>query len=253
MGFWVLAIVLSWEVGWQIDHYVEGRRVWPMIAWAIVPGALVALFAARGTQLGWPVAAHARDYLYRGALLLVLYLLCWTVYVNFRTNGDPAPLPYVPLLNPLDIAQAAALLAVVAWYHHLRRLELPGAALPGPLAAMRIAGAVAFVALNGALLRALHHHADVPFRLSAMLRSDIVQAAFSLFWSLLALAAMVVAARRASRGLWITGAVLLAVVVVKLFVVDLAHTGTVERVVSFIGVGVLIIVIGWFAPAPPKK
>jgi uncharacterized membrane protein len=93
----------------------------------------------------------------------------------------------------------------------------------------------------------------VPFRLEAMLRSNLVQSAFSLFWSLLALAAMVVAARRSLRALWMVGAVLLALVVVKLFLIDLANTGTVERVISFIGVGVLVILVGYYSPVPPKS
>ena len=45
----------------------------------------------------------------------------------------------------------------------------------------------------------------------------------------------------------------MAVVVVKLFLVDLAKVGGVERIVSFIAVGVLMLVIGYFAPLPPKK
>jgi uncharacterized membrane protein len=103
------------------------------------------------------------------------------------------------------------------------------------------------------LLRTLHHYADVPFGLDAMLRSTLVQSAFSLFWSLLALAAMVIATRRGLRALWMVGAVLLGVVVAKLFLVDLANTGTVERVISFIGVGILVIVVGYFSPVPPKS
>lgn len=251
-GFWLLAVILSWEVGWQIDHYVEGRRVWPLIAWAVVPGALIAVFAARGDRLGWPVAAHRHAYLYAGALPPAVFLLAWIVFVNFASNGDPAPLPYVPLVNPLDLAQAGALLALVTWYLGVRRLELPQAQLPSPTLAIRLLGAVLFVVLNGVLLRTLHHYADVPFRLDAMLRSVLVQAAFSLFWSLLALAAMVFATRRSLRALWAVGAVLLGVVIAKLFLIDLSNTGTVERVVSFIGVGILVIVIGYFAPVPPK-
>ena len=76
--------------------------------------------------------------------------------------------------------------------------------------------------------------------------------AFSLFWTLLALAAMVIATRRGLRALWATGATLLGAVIVKLLVIDLANSGTVERWVSFIGVGLIVIVIGYFAPVPPK-
>ena len=32
----------------------------------------------------------------------------------------------------------------------------------------------------------------------------------------------------------------------------IASSGTVTRIVSFIGVGVLMLVIGWFAPVPPR-
>ena len=39
-------------------------------------------------------------------------LWLWILYINFASNGNPAPLPYVPLLNPLDLA--VALVAVSA-------------------------------------------------------------------------------------------------------------------------------------------
>jgi uncharacterized membrane protein len=183
----------------------------------------------------------------------VVFLLAWIVFVNFRSDGNPEPLPYVPLLNPLDLAQAGALLALVTWYLGVRRLDLPQAKLPAPALAIKLLGVVLFIALNGVLLRSLHHYADVPFRIHAMWGSNLVQASFSLFWSLLALAAMVTATRRGQRALWVVGAVLLGVVVAKLFLVDLAHTGTVERVISFISVGVLVIVVGYFSPVPPKS
>jgi uncharacterized membrane protein len=70
---------------------------------------------------------------------------------------------------------------------------------------------------------------------------------------LLALVAMVFATRRATRTLWIVGAALMAIVVAKLFLVDLAAAGTVERIVSFIVVGVLMLLIGYFSPVPPSK
>ncbi len=252
VGFWLLAIVASWEFGWQIDHYVEGRRVWPLIAWAVVPGALIAAFAARGERLGWPVSAHRQGYLYIGALPVAVFLLGWIVVANFISNGNPAPLPYVPLVNPLDLAQFGALLALAMWYVLVRRMELPGVKLPSTKTALTILGIVLFIALNGVLLRTLHHYADVPFRFERMMSSTLVQASFSLFWSLLALGAMFFATKRSLRAPWFVGAALLAVVIAKLALVDLSNTGTVERIVSFIGVGLFCVVIGYFAPVPPK-
>ncbi len=49
------------------------------------------------------------------------------------------------------------------------------------------------------------------------------------------------------------GAVLLGVVVAKLFLVELAQVGTITRIVSFIGVGLLLLLIGYLAPVPPRK
>jgi uncharacterized membrane protein len=62
---------------------------------------------------------------------------------------------------------------------------------------------------------------------------------------------MLVATRIPARLLWLTGAALLVVVVIKLFLVDLSSIGTIERIVSFIGVGLLMLVIGYFSPLPP--
>ena len=59
--------------------------------------------------------------------------------------------------------------------------------------------------------------------------------------------------RQGNRLIWLCGATLLGVVVAKLFMVDLAGHGTVARIVSFVAVGLLLLVIGWFAPVPPKQ
>jgi uncharacterized membrane protein len=256
-GLWLLTAVLSWAFAWQIDRYVAGRSVWPLVAYAVVPGALIAGFALRGAGLAtlrrWPLAAHPRAYFYLGAMPIAVYLLLWSFAVNFISDGNPAPLPYVPLLNPLDLAQCGALLAIVMWFVHLKRAGLPGVVLPGAAVAWTLLGAVLFIALNGMLLRTLHHYADVPFSLDRMMSSMLVQASFSLFWSLLALSAMVFANKRTLRGLWVVGAVLLAVVIAKLALVDLSNSGTVERIVSFIGVGLFCVVVGYFAPVPPAR
>jgi uncharacterized membrane protein len=62
---------------------------------------------------------------------------------------------------------------------------------------------------------------------------------------------MVAGARRGQRVIWFTGAVLLGIVLAKMFLVDLSRSATVARIVSFIGVGVLMLVIGRFSPVPP--
>ena len=62
---------------------------------------------------------------------------------------------------------------------------------------------------------------------------------------------MIVATRRGLRPLWLTGAALLAAVVIKLFAVDLAALSGLTRVVAFLGVGAMLLVIGYLTPLPP--
>lgn len=252
-GVWLLAAAGAWEVGWQIDRVVEGQHVWPLIAWALVPGGLLATLALKGHAIAWPVMRYPKSYLWVGALPLAAFLLGWSVYANFGNDGNPEPLPYVPLLNPLDIAQLLAFACLAMWWRGLPGYGIGDAdKIPASWPRAVLGGAV-FIFLNGVLLRTLHHWAGIPYQLDAMLRSDLAQASLSIFWTVLALVAMLWAHRRGLRVLWFSGAGLMAAVVVKLFLVDLAKVGGIERIVSFIAVGVLMLVIGYFAPLPPKK
>jgi uncharacterized membrane protein len=101
------------------------------------------------------------------------------------------------------------------------------------------------------LLRFIHHVADIPYDLGSLMASTLVQAALSIFWGVLALASMVYGTRHAQRAAWFTGAWLLGITLAKMFLVDLSRSGTAARIVSFIGVGVLMLLIGRFSPVPP--
>jgi uncharacterized membrane protein len=157
---------------------------------------------------------------------------------------------YVPVLNPLDIAILLVLLALVAWYLKLRELGFAGSVLP--VHAGATIGITVFVWLNGTLLRTLHHWADIPYERSAMFHSMLAQASVSIFWTVLAFALMLYATRQGLRNIWIIGAALLGAVVLKLFIIDLSQISGIERIVSFIAVGVLLLAIGYFSPVPPR-
>lgn len=114
------------------------------------------------------------------------------------------------------------------------------------------AGTTGFIWLNALLLRTLHHWIGVPYQFDTMSHSMLVQASVSVFWTLCALAMMIWATRRASRLVWFIGGALLAATVVKLFLFDLSHVTGIERIVSFIGIGLMLLLIGYFSPLPPK-
>jgi uncharacterized membrane protein len=84
------------------------------------------------------------------------------------------------------------------------------------------------------------------------MQADLTQTLMSLVWSVLGLVGTFYAARIKHRQLWLVSAILLAVVVLKLFVIDLSAQDTIERIVSFTGVGLLLTFVGYFSPIPPK-
>ncbi|HEV8719296.1 MAG TPA: DUF2339 domain-containing protein [Candidatus Binatia bacterium] len=251
-GVWLFGALSAWELGWWIGDVVHGGDVWRLIGWPVTPVALLAWLSDQGERIDWPVTHYTKAYQFDGLIPLAGFIWLWMLHANFTSRGDPEPLPYLPLLNPLDIMQFAALMALFAWFRQVRSAPFaPPLFRSGEIAYVGL-GSAAFLWLNGVLLRTLHHWAGVPFQFDAMMRSMMVQASFSIFWSTLALCAMLTATHVRARPLWLTGAGLMAVVVIKLFFIDLSNIGGIERIVSFIGVGVLLLVIGYVSPVPPS-
>jgi uncharacterized membrane protein len=159
----------------------------------------------------------------------------------------------MPIINALDLAHVFAILVLVAAWRAGQRSGVAALKSFGSTAGATIAAALLFIWLTSILLRTVSHWGGVPYVQSVMMKSVLVQASLSIFWAVLALAAMVFATRTGRRAIWIAGAVLMGVVVAKLFLVDLGSVGTIARIVSFIAVGVLMLVIGYFSPVPPRK
>jgi uncharacterized membrane protein len=153
--------------------------------------------------------------------------------------------PWVPLANPLDVTLALALVALALWAR--------AHAGVAPEVRQRWLGAALFVAGNGLILRIAHQWGGVPWRFASLMASKPVQAALTLAWTATALVLMVWAARARLRALWLTGAALLAAVVLKLFVVDLAALSGLPRIAAFLGAGAMLLAIGYFAPPPPSR
>jgi uncharacterized membrane protein len=249
IGVLVLALLGALQGRALTIDWGDALSAWGWLGWLVAPAAMLMLLPRAGVARRWPVSAAPLAYQWIAAALLAAGLLLWTLLANIDSNGAALPLPYVPLLNPLDIGIATALLAVVLWLRSEPARE-KWATQPGvPIA---LVGGAAFVWLNAMLVRGFHHFADVPFRFDAWTHSLAVQTGITLLWTTTALVLMWLSARRTMRLPWMVGAALLAAVVAKLVLVDLSATGTVTRIVSFIGVGVLMLVIGYVAPLPGK-
>lgn len=249
--YWLLVLLTAMESSWQLSQHVGG--VWSALPWGLAPAFAVAAVSRAKLRPEWPLARHSHTYRFVAALPLAIACCTWIIGVNLASRGDPVLLPYIPLLNPLDVSVALCLVSLVFWWASLneeQREQLESIDRRGLFA---IAAGLAFLWLNAALIRALHYTMGTPLMLYGIAESTLVQAALSIFWSILGFAAMIFAARTKRRLLWIAGAALMSVVVVKLFLIDLSNTGTVARIASFLSVGVLLLVTGYLSPLPPRR
>jgi uncharacterized membrane protein len=248
VAYWLTVGLLLWEAHWLVERAPEG--VWPEAAVLALGAALVLATLRASLGVAWPFAAHARTYVQAGCGAVLVALTFGTLALNVASSGEATPLPYLPLLNPLELASVLVLLALLKWFGALARQN------PNLADVVRVrpavAGAAVWFLVTMTVARCVHHWGGVPYDLDSLAASTTFQSALSIVWGITGLAAMVVGARSLRRVVWLVGGALMAVVVVKLFLVDLGNTGTLARVVSFLGVGVLLLVVGYFAPVPPR-
>ncbi len=244
-AWWLALALMLWDAHWRIEHAGLGES-WLYAATGAIAAAWLALTTMGIERRVGAFGDHSETFRKFAAWPLIVGVFIWTLAANTTCNGSLPPLPYIPVFNALDLAQLALLGAGVRASRSLVNDAEAKRILP------MLFAAAAFFWVNAVLLRSVHQWTDVPFALHALLRSVVAQAALSLLWTSVALVLMTIAIRRVSRPLWMAGAALLAMVVFKLFVNDLGNTGTVARIVSFIGVGVLLLVIGYVAPVPPR-
>jgi uncharacterized membrane protein len=250
---WLFCALLSWEFAWQVKARIVGGNTWPTSAWIIVPAFVLWRLPKLVTRVNWPFARNREAYLFVAGVGLALYLCAWSLSTNITSTGDTAPLPYVPLLNPLDLGQALVLLVLLRYWRFLRAVDSPASARIDKRLPLPVLAALAFVWLNALLLRTLHQWFGVVLNLDDLMASTLVQTSLSLFWTVLALITMLIAARKRTRLVWLVGAGLLGVVIAKLFLIDLSRIGSVERIISFVGVGLLMLIVGYFSPLPPAR
>lgn len=250
VGVLVLAVLGAHGGGDITGGWGEPTSAWPWLGTLAVPALLLLWLPQAALARRWPVSAEPSAYQATAGAVLTVALLLWILLANWWSTGAARPLPHVPLLNPLDLGVAAALLAVWMW---LRRAPASERLIGAGRAPLAVLAGVGFFWVNAMLLRAFHHWAGVPYELAAWTQSLRVQTGVTLLWSATALALMWLSARRAQRSTWMVGAALLAAVVAKLLLVDLSGSGTVTRIVSFIGVGLLMLVIAYVAPLPSSE
>lgn len=236
LGFWTVAFAVTL----QINGELEAASGWHFLA-TIAPVWFLSLgFWRRPRWLAWPrVEAFENGYrMIWFGLALPLLALFWLAGLFQR--GLAEPLPYLPLFNPLELGLAG--IALLLWSYC--RDRLPQVAKVTPL----WVGA-GFAFLTQATLRTVHHVHGESWSWN-ILDSGFAQTSLTVIWSLVGVIAWVAGSRLSRRPLWLAGAGLMGIVLLKLILIDRQYMGNIPGIVSFLAVGLLLVVVGYFAPSP---
>jgi uncharacterized membrane protein len=215
------------------------------IAMLALPLLLVQVTALhKPAWLAWPVADAFSGY--RSILLgsqagaLVLLMLA-----GLCMAGSSAPLAFIPVLNPLELFLLGGLMVLARW---TADADAPGFLRRHRLGLIPLAG---FLLITDATLRAVHHLGGIGWH-SGLLSASLTQTSLAVVWSILGVAGWVIGSRRNKRTLWLASALLMAVVLAKLLLIDRQHLGNLFGIASFMAYGLLCTLIGYLAPAPPR-
>lgn len=243
LSLWFVVSVLTFEVQYHVAHLQMGESM-TLIGWGVVSLVFAGLLLLFGKHLG----KYQKIYLGIGAGGLFLFLTLWEIGA-FRVSSDFMGIAYFPLLNPIDLMQTAVLALLGCWVWQQRRTWSKESVVQF----YGVLGVLVWVLMSVIFARYVHVSQEVAYSAKALWHSDYFQTGISILWSTVAIVAMLLSKVYAQRILWLGGFGLLILVVLKLFFVELAHSGTIERIISFIVVGTLLLLIGYFVPMPPGK
>ena len=239
----VWPLVASLLLAWLPEH-VQGMGDGWQAGLIALPWLVVVAFALfRWHWLAAPLGG--RFDAWRTPLLGTLFaaLGLWWMGSLFVAGGA-APLPWIPVLNPMELAQLATLVLLLRWW-------MPEARVLPPTQIVLLS-TLAFVWITSVVLHAVHHWGGVPWN-DSLISGSLAQTSLTVTWSVLGVLGWVIGSRRGQRMLWLGGAVLMAVVLAKLVFVDRQHLGNLLGIGSFMAYGLLCTVVGYLAPAPPRR
>ncbi len=240
----LIVLLLGMQANWIIGTELKLSASWQMVCWAIP--AVIGLVIVNKAK-SWPFSRHPDAYQQNAGVILAVSLVLWGINAII-SQQDPYPISWIPVFNPVDIMLGIVFITLFSWWRNSNKI-FPALNIPSHYLQIGIAGLI-FIWLNFSVFRISHHWFYVSYDFSSMFNSSLTQTTISILWALAGVIITVFASRKNLRPLWVTGGVLLALVVLKLFLVDLSELGGIGRIVSFLIVGGLLTSIGYFAPLP---
>ena len=243
LAYITLTLLYGFELGYYI-HMIEpifGKSA----GWLLGTLLGIVLLVIPDQYRKWPITIICEKYQQNIAIPLIAWatILCLQSFSNItKLYGH-----YIPLLNLVDMMEILTIICLGIFY---KRAKIQKDLKNG--LAILISG-LTFLLTNALMLRFMAVNLHLPYLSDEMFDSLIVQTALTILWTLMAMATMLISSQKGYRTAWFAGAALLGIVVLKLFFIDLYGVGTISRIVSFMGVGLLTISLGYFSPVPAKK
>lgn len=261
--FVTLHISLLWLIlGW-LYHEINGLLSFlpwgfEVIKWSILTiftGGVIFIFVILNHLKKFPMQYSPQQYWQVGLFPLGLFLL-FQLINGLYSSGQIIHWTYIPFINLLEEAAAFSLIILTFWLNQVIK-SLPNSNQTTrtqlTITAFLLIILLTFLWGNSIILRSISQWLEISWSFYALWHNNIVQVVLSLIWTLTAVILVAFAHHYSQRNVWFIGAILQALVVLKLAIVDSIQLDGLIRAFVFIGVALLMLIIGYLAPLPPRK
>ncbi|WP_392559194.1 DUF2339 domain-containing protein [Orbus mooreae] len=253
---WIVLAWLYYNISWLLSFLPWGFEVVKASILMIFTCIVILVCFVLKQYRRYPLQMYQKQYWLIGLLPVALYLL-FSLITGLYSSGQIVYWTYIPFINPLEESAGFTLMMLAVWLHQVSKLLVvqnrvqTNIITPSLLISLFIISLI-FLWGNSIILRTISQLLDLSWSFYVLWHNNIVQVVLSLVWTLSALILIVIAHRYVLRNLWFVGAILQVIVVLKLVFVDSVELDGLMRAFVFIGVALLMLVIGYLAPIPPR-
>ena len=243
-----LAWILIYELLQLLDWWELNGSIWYRSGSSLMLLLFMSVVFILRDRIKWPLVSHRVAYFYWALPLMMAFQWLLLLQLNLSSPGVMLGLPYIPLLNVIDVVGVLTLYLA----YKMQLTKQTKFFIEDPRMRYSLFALMGFIMLNASMLRCFHYWYGIEYQFKDMMSSFMVQTGFSVLWAATAVTLMVLAARKKWRTVWLLGLALMIAVVAKLFLIDMSASGSIERIVAFLSVGFLLSVVGYFSPLPPE-
>lgn len=244
LAYIALVVLAGFELGYHL-HHIHPTNMYKICGWLLCAVAGILVLSLPQRYRFGPLVELAEHHAQTTGMALISWALVLCVFTFPQPGAEPGGW-YFPLLNLVELAELLTIAAFAAFRWKAKLSDKIRSLLT------LLCGGLVFILVNCLMLRTISHNTGLIYFSDSMFDSVVIQTALTILWTLIAMATMMLSSKQHTRFGWFAGAALLGTVVIKLFIIDLAGSDTLSRIISFMAVGALTLVLGYLSPMPPK-